>query len=701
MKNPILLGILIITLFVFGCLGGEGCETECPEGFKQLEDCTCVPIDDSINLKQGESTILDGWNVTIDKIIEEAKYDNETCLISDEKVRLILSKDNESRTITLEEAGMEKLTDNKTLVIEDINQIFNIEEQGCEVEDKEIVLNIISSDLSSRKESVSVTNTFEISSGTEIKVDSIDLTASYVDPYSDTYEYEEEEERDIEDLTVEIISITESTSIGDSSETTITKSEGSQASLPGDYTIKIIDITQTVDSPDTDVLTETYEEGNQVTLDENTNIQVYSIDIDTENCTNGCEVISEEVTLKVKPEGSRTTQTFSLAEGDSEFVSKRIRVQVMEINSDITCVEEECEIENKTVELRITTYNQECTLTDRDVELELLFPDLSTETFTLGYGDEKAFITGERVKVDSIIEDMEDSINGTCEIDNEKVTLTLTLLSNDCVSSNHRVQLKIYEGDEDYTVRLDEGDNQTTGTNNNIVVSVDEFDIDVEYDEDSEKCVINDEKVTLTIEVKEMCKESKDDIILSYGNSKKNLMVGDSAEIEGVRIELEDLEGDIKIEGEKCIVSNKKAVFKIAEPITEDLLLEEEDTEDFGDLKLTVEKLNFETEEIDGKCSISEMEAELVFGTEGDEETKTVKQGDMFVAGKYTITVSDLKGETSDDALYICNITDRQVKLKLLNILEETNETETKNETLNETESINEIQNETEENPEE
>lgn len=677
MKN-MLIGILLVSLMIFGCTETTGCETECPEGFVQQEDCTCISIDGSTTLKQSENIVLNGWNVSVDKITEKIKYEDGTCLITNENVKLKLVKDDESRTITLGEGGMEKLSNTLTLFVEDINQIFNIKEQGCEVEDKEILLNIKSSELSSRKEIVPVTNEFEVSSGTKIKLDSISLTGSYIEPYSNTYKYEEGEKKEIEDITIEIISITESTSIGDMSKTTITKSEGSQASLPGDYTIKIKDITQNIGSPDTNILTETYQEGNQVTLTEKTNIQIYKIDITTENCTEDCEIISQEVTLKVKPEGSRSTKTYTLKEGDNEFVSNRVRVQVLNINSDIECVANVCEIENKNIELRITTYNEECTITNKEVELELLFPDLNTETFTLGYGDEKAFITGERVKVDSITEDAEDSVNGTCEIDNEKVKLTLTLPSNECTSSNHRVQFKLNDGKKDYTIRLYEGDNETTGENKNIFVSADEFDIDVEYDEDSEKCIVNNEKVTLTVEVQELCKPIKEDIMLSYGNSKRNVVIGNEITIDDVQLELVDLIGDIKINGKTCVVSNKKAEFKISEPMEEDLPLEEGDTENFGDLKLTVEKLNFETTEKDGVCKITSKEAKIVFGVQGDENTQNVNEGDVFTAGRYTITALELNGDPSNDALYTCEVTDRQVKLKLILIEDEQTQSEEK-----------------------
>lgn len=685
-----------MALIFFGCIETSECETECPEGFKQLEDCTCVSIDESINLRNGENITLDGWNIVVKSITEGSKYENGVCVISNEKVKLELSKGEEKRTVTLTEGDEEKLSAVSSLFIEDINQIFNIKQQGCEVQDKQIKLNVISSELASRGEVVPVTEKFEISSGTEILVESISMTAEYINSFSNTYTYEEGTSKEVgNDITIEVVSITEGTSIGDMAETAITKSENSQASLPSDYTLKIRDINQVVGSPDTDVLIATYGESNQVTLDERTNIQIYKIEIETENCTEDCEIVSEKVTLKVKPEGSRTAKTFILNEGDSEFVSNRIRVQVTEVNSNIECIEDECVVSDKEVTLRITTYNTECTLTNREVDLELLFPDLSTEIFTLGYGDEKVFITGERVKVNAITEDMDSSINGTCNISNEKVKLTLVLPSNECTSSNHKVQLKVIEGTKTHTLKLDSGNNATTGAKNNILVSVDEFDISVDYNEVTDKCIVTDEKVTLTVKVESACIPIKGDVILSYGKSKSNVLVGNSISIGDIGVKLEDVLGDVELSGKSCKVSNKRAEFRILEPMSEDIVLGEKDTENFGDLKLTIENLNFETTESDGKCVIKNKEAELVFGTEGSETTKTVEEGEAFSAGKYTITIQEILGSLSDKSIYSCNITDRQVKLKLIEQSEEITESANKTEE-NETQKT-----ETEENPEE
>ncbi|MFA5381747.1 MAG: hypothetical protein WC356_01165 [Candidatus Micrarchaeia archaeon] len=699
-----ILGLLLISMLFFGCLGPEGCPSECPEGFIQQEDCTCVPIDTSTSLKEGENTTLEGWNLLVKSISEDAEYDNGTCIISDEKIKIEAVKDNESKTFTLIEQGQEVLSDNLALFIEDINQIFSVEKKGCEVKNKEIKLNVQSSDVSSKKVVVPVTDSTTLSTGTDVEVETIGATTEFVEAFSNSDIYDEQETKELEnDIKIKVKSITEDVSIGDMADVTITKDEGEQASLTGDYTIRITDVTQEIGAPDTDVETQTFEEGEDITLDEDTEIEIYRIDTETENCTEDCEIISESVILKVSPEGSGT-DTFELNEGASSFVSNRVRVQVTDISQEIECIEEECEITNENVTLRITTYDEECTITNREVDLQLLFPDLTTETFTLGYGDEKVFITGERVKVMEITEDMEDSVNGTCEIDNEEVTLKLTLPSSDCTASNMKVVLEIEDGEDDYKLTLGDEDSETTGRKDNIIILVKEFDIDVEYDEDQEKCVINSEKVSLDVEVEAACFLIKEDATLKYGKSKSDVLLGDSIKVDNIEIELEDIIADVELNDDEdgCDISNKKAELKIMEPISEEFTFEEGEDEDFGDLKLGLNTITFKTQEANDKCEISDKEAELFFEEGGSETTRAVEEGETFTIGQYTIKILEINGETSDDALYTCVITDRQAKLKLIEITaeeiledaigENTNETEAENETIEE-----ETQNETQE----
>ena len=681
-----------MSMLFFGCLGQDGCQTECPEGFEQLENCTCVAIDTSTTLKEGENVTLKEWNFLVKSISEDAEYDNGSCIISEEQIKFKATNGNESKIFTLIEQGKEVLSDDLVLFIEDISQIFNVEKKGCEVEDKEVKLNVQSSDVSLRKVTVPVKGKTTLSTGVDIEVPSIGISAEFVNSFSNLNIYDSGEEKELEDdIVIKVKSITEDITIGDMAEVTITKDEGEQASLTGDYTIRILDITQDIEAPDTDTLTDIYGEGEDVTLEENTNILINAITIITTNCTDNCTVVNELVTLGVRPEGA-SLQNYELEEGDSVFVSNRVRVQVLTINADVECVEEVCVSTNKNVDLRITTYAKECTIVNREANLELLFPDLSTETFTSGYGEEKVFISEERVKVNKITEDMVDSVNGTCEISNEEVQLILNLPSSDCAVSNVQITIEVEDGQQDYNFILNTENNKTTGRKDNILVYVDSVDIDVEYDDDEEKCTLLDEKVSLKVEVEAACFAIKEDATLKYGKSVSDVLVGDSITVDKIEVELKDVTADIELNNDEdgCDVSNKKAELKIMEPISEDFTFEKGESEDFGDLELGVNTVTFKTIETDEKCSISDKEAELFFEEDGSKTTRTIEEGETFNIGQYTINVLEINGKTSDESLYTCTITDRQAKIKLVNIPVPTNEeTDTEgNESIEETDTL-------------
>lgn len=708
-----LLGVsLVLFLFLSGCVGQPVCEP-CPEGFTQLENCTCVPIEENTaTVKEGDELTLAGWNIYVKSISEDIEYENGQCIVSNEKIKLKLEKGEESATVTLKEGGSEDLGDDLFLFVNDISQMFTVNKEGCIVTDKEVEVRVVSAKTSSRTVTIPVTESTTLSDGTALNVKSVDIIGRFIEPVSDHRIYEEGDSEDItEEITVKLISITETLALGETAETVIEKGEGEQASLPGDYTIRILDITQNVGAPDSDTITDYYEINDKVELEDNTKVEIKSITITTSECndtlecnaTCGCDIENETVTLRVRPEGG-SAQDMTAEEGETINASDRVVVDVLDIDEAVSCVDEECVVENKTVQLRITTYADECTITDRKVDLELLFPDLSAETFSLGYGDEKTFLTGERVKVLSITENMKDSVAGMCDINNEEVRLQLTLPSTECGATNKKAKIRLTEGSKNYDFTISEGSNRTTGKNNNLIVSVPLITVETEYNEDTKKCEAVSERADIEITVEADCTLVKEDAELKHGTSTYDILFEDSIEIGDIEIELYDLLADVEIdeENEKCIISNKKAKLRINEPVLEEFTLEEGDSEEIDDLEVSAIAITYITEEADGECVFSDKEAELGFSLFGDETTKTVEEGDFFEMGDFLVTILEISGDMTNEPTYECIVTDRQADIEIGPTIITTEEIEEGEETADKTtnETADETTNETEEDEE-
>ncbi len=665
-RRLLIVGLLLVPLVLFltGCTRNES--EEAVSSNQSSANLT-------VALEEGSSAVLGNWNVTVEDIKVKTEYVDGTCNVTDERAKVTVVFGNTSIRRWMTVGDSMTLPDGSTLALSDIQEIVEKEETPWSVGSKKVVFTVTVPVYDSHIKTLSKGEHYLLDDGRELSLKDIGIHAEYFPPTDLTRTMDEGDRVSYSsDLEVYLRSVTENIVTDSTTVVNVTRGEGQQVSLPGDYAVRIINITQTVGTPDHETEVDEYEEGDSFELSEGTSVSVMEIHVDVTNCSEGCSITNESVELRIYPEGSRSYHTYILGEGDSINASDRVVLTVQSIDETTSCENETCVVSNKSVRIRSVVYASECPVSDREVELELLFPDLSTETVTLGYGEEYSFITGEKVKVLSITEDVSDSVAGSCTVSDETVTLQITLITKKCDVANKRVNLRITWHGEDYSVSLDEGSNKTLSTPyGDLFVEVPEIDVSVEQDDD--RCSVDEESATVHISSPARCEVEKDSATLEINGTTLYLDYGDTHGFGGTLFTLEDIIYDVspveKSGRTICELSNVKARLRIQVPTTQTISIDEGDEGNVDDLMIRVDGVNYSIVGncTAGNCSVGpNTTADITVVLGDDNRTATVYPGYTFVMGSYTVTVQNVSveivgGETT------CNVKEARAVLSLVN----------------------------------